>query len=106
VIPFARALARLSGLGITGLLDSDCFLGECYTLHSQALRAALPESVPAVAFYSRNDAIAPWQLCMDPYATCIEIRSTHTGMAFDPEVYAALGPILAQWSADNAAVAA
>jgi pimeloyl-ACP methyl ester carboxylesterase len=106
VIPIARALARLSTLGIAGLLDNDCFGGDCYSLHSEALRAPLPESVPAVAFYSRNDAIAPWWLCMDPYATCIEVRSTHTGMAFDPAVYAALGPILSEWSADTKALVA
>jgi pimeloyl-ACP methyl ester carboxylesterase len=100
VIPLARMLARLSALGMTGLLDNDCFHGDCYALHSHALRAALPESVPAIAFYSRNDAIAPWRLCMDPYATCVEVTSTHTGMALDPAVYAALGPTLAEWAAD------
>jgi pimeloyl-ACP methyl ester carboxylesterase len=89
VIPLARMLARLSALGIRGLLDEDCFRGDCYTVNSQALRAALPASVPAVAFYSRNDGIAPWQLCLDPYATCVEVASTHTGMAFDPAVYTA-----------------
>ncbi len=99
VIPVARMLARLSALGIRGLLDDDCFRGDCYTVNSEALRAALPPEVPAVAFYSRNDAIAPWQLCLDPYATCVEVASTHTGMAFDPAVYTALGPLLAKWTA-------
>ncbi|WP_232240669.1 triacylglycerol lipase [Kutzneria sp. 744] len=96
VITMARLLARLTELGLKGVLDNDCFRGDCYALHSEALRA--PLEVPAVAFYSRNDAIAPWRLCMDPYARCIEVRSTHTGMGLDPEVYAALGPILADWS--------
>jgi pimeloyl-ACP methyl ester carboxylesterase len=101
VISIARLLARLSALGIAGLVNGDCFQGECYTLNSEALRAPLPESVPAVAFYSRHDAIAPWQLCLDPYATCVEVRSTHTGMAFDPNVYKALAPTLAAWAADD-----
>jgi pimeloyl-ACP methyl ester carboxylesterase len=101
VVAVARLLARLSALGVKGLLDNDCFRGDCYTIHSQALRAALPESLPAVSFYSRNDAIAPWQLCLDPYATCVEVASTHTGMAFDPAVYSRLGPLLASWRAGD-----
>jgi hypothetical protein len=99
VIPIARMLARLSALGVRGLLDDDCFRGDCYTVNSQALRAALPPSVPAVAFYSRNDGIAPWRLCLDPYANWVEVASSHTAMAFDPHVYAALGPLLGAWAA-------
>lgn len=105
VIAMARMLARLSALGVTGLLDDDCFHGDCYTVSSRALRAELPPSVPAVAFYSRRDAIAPWRLCIDPYATCVEVSSTHTGMPFDPDVYAALSPTLSAW-ADQEAMAA
>ena len=101
VIPIARMLARLSALGIAGLMNDDCFTGDCYTVNSQALTAALPDSVPAVAFYSRNDSIAPWQLCMDPYATCFEVRSTHCGMALDPDFYTALGSTLAEWTRDE-----
>ncbi|MFC0438344.1 triacylglycerol lipase [Kutzneria buriramensis] len=98
VIPMARMLTRLSALGFAGLIDDDCFHGDCYTVNTRALRAELPPSVPAVAFYSRHDAIAPWRLCLDPYATCVEVGSTHTGMPFDPHVYAALAPTLAAWA--------
>jgi pimeloyl-ACP methyl ester carboxylesterase len=101
VIPMARFLARLSALGVAGLVDVDCFQGDCYTLNSAALRAPLPDSVPAVAFFSRNDSIAPWELCQDPYATCVEVGSTHTGMAFDPSVYTALIATLAEWADDD-----
>jgi pimeloyl-ACP methyl ester carboxylesterase len=101
VVPMARLLARLSALGVTGLIDDDCLRGECYTLHSAALRAPLPESLPAVAVYSREDAIAPWELCQDPYATCVEVRSTHCGMAFAPEVYGVLAHTLAGWAAED-----
>lgn len=100
VVTVARLLTRLSALGIRGLLTEDCLRGECYTLHSAALRAALPASVPAVAFYSRRDAIAPWELCQDPYATCVEVDSTHSGMALHPEVYKTLARTLASWTDD------
>ncbi len=99
VIQVARLLARLSALGVRGLLDDDCFHGDCYTVNSRALKDPLPASVPAVAFYSRNDGIAPWRLCQDPYANWVEVASSHTAMAFDPHVYSALGPLLGAWAA-------
>lgn len=101
VIRLARSLARLSTYGVPGLLDDDCFEGDCYRESVEALTIPLPSTVPAVAVYSRMDRIVPWQLCRDPYARCVEVRSSHTGMAFDPEVYAALEPRLRRWARDH-----
>jgi hypothetical protein len=61
--------------------------------------APLPAGVPAVTVYSQYDGIVPWQLCLDPYAECVEVGSTHTGMGLDPDVYTALEPRLAAWAA-------
>lgn len=96
VVRVARSLARLSAAGIPGLLDRDCFAGSCYDTNSTAM--AQPLEVPAIAVYSRNDLIAPWELCADPCADCIEVDSTHTGMGLDPEVYRLLAPRLAAWA--------
>lgn len=102
VVRVARVLARLSTLGIPGLMDLDCFTGPCYDENIKALAAPLPPEVPALAVYSREDAIAPWQLCLDPYAECVEVRSTHTGMGLDPDFYVAAAPRLARWARDEA----
>ncbi|WP_244231192.1 alpha/beta fold hydrolase [Saccharomonospora piscinae] len=96
----AQALVRLSARGMPGLLDADCFGGDCYRVNSALLRAALPRQVAALSVFSRQDAVVPWWLCQDPCAECVEVHSSHTGMGLDPDVYAALGPRLARWSGD------
>jgi pimeloyl-ACP methyl ester carboxylesterase len=98
VVRAARFLTRLSTLGVPGLLDPDCFTGSCYRTHSAALTTPLPDGVPALAVYSRLDRIAPWQLCQDPSAECVEIRSSHTAMALHPDFYRAVEPRLAAWA--------
>lgn len=96
VMRVARALARLSSAGVPGLLDEDCFAGLCYDTNSSVM--GRPLEVPAIAVFSRNDAIAPWELCADPCADCVEVASSHTGMGLDPEVYRLLAPRLAAWA--------
>jgi pimeloyl-ACP methyl ester carboxylesterase len=98
VVRVARLLTRLSTMGVPGLLDADCFTGSCYRTHSAALTASLPAGVPALAVYSRLDRVAPWRLCQDPSAECVEIRSSHTAMALHPDFYRALEPRLAEWA--------
>jgi pimeloyl-ACP methyl ester carboxylesterase len=98
VVRVARRLALLSAMGVPGLLNRDCFTGACFRTNSAALAAPLPSTVPAVSVYSRLDGVAPWRLCRDPYAEDIEVRSSHTGMALDPDVYAAVQPKLATWA--------
>lgn len=97
-VKVARSLARLSTYGVPGLLDLDCFEGDCYRENVEALTVPLPPTVPALAVYSRMDRIAPWRLCRDPYARCVEVRSSHTGMAFDPDMYTAIEPRLRRWA--------
>jgi pimeloyl-ACP methyl ester carboxylesterase len=96
VLRIARFLARLASAGIPGLLDDDCMRGPCFEENVKTL--AEPLRVPAISIFSRMDGIVPWQLCQDPYAECVEVHSTHTGMGFDPLVYEVLGPRLAAWA--------
>lgn len=101
VVRFARRLARLSAAGVPGLVDEDCFTGPCYQATSESLGKPIPAEVPALAVYSRTDAIAPWKLCQDPYAEGVEVRSNHTGLALHPNVYTALEPRLAAWATSD-----
>lgn len=96
VMRIARFLARLASVGVPGLLNDDCMRGPCFDEHVKTLTA--PLRVPAISIFSRSDGIVPWQLCQDPYAECLEVHSTHTGMGFDPKVYEVLGPRLAAWA--------
>ncbi|MFD9740417.1 lipase family alpha/beta hydrolase [Umezawaea sp. NPDC059074] len=96
VLAVARFLGRLSALGVPGLMDADCFAGDCFRENFAALSA--PLEVPAVSVYSKNDGIVPWRCSLDPHAEHVEVRSTHTGMGFDPSVYTELGRRLGEWS--------
>jgi pimeloyl-ACP methyl ester carboxylesterase len=101
VMRAAKALARLSALGVPGLVDEDCFTGACYDRNTAELARELPASVPAMAVYSGLDRIAPWQLCQDPWADCVEVRSSHTAMGLHPDFYRALRPRLAEWATED-----
>ncbi|RAS64777.1 hypothetical protein C8D87_105270 [Lentzea atacamensis] len=95
VLRVARPLARLSAVGLPGLLAEDCLTGTCFDQNIAALAERL--QVPAIAIYSREDAIAPWRSCLDPCAECVEVRSTHTGM----DLYRVLKRRLAHWADDS-----
>lgn len=101
VLRVGRMLTRLSALGVRGLLTRDCFEGDCLRENLATLALPLPAEVPAVSLYSRLDGIAPWRLCLDPHAECVEVRSAHTAMAFDPDVYTAVQPTLAEWASSD-----
>jgi pimeloyl-ACP methyl ester carboxylesterase len=99
VLGAARALARLSAVsGFPGLLTADCLTGRCRDDHVASLAAPLPAGIPALAVFSRRDAIVPWRTCLDPYAAHAEVHSSHLGMCVDPDVYAAIAPVLAGWT--------
>jgi pimeloyl-ACP methyl ester carboxylesterase len=104
VLAIARLLARLSALGVPGLMDDDCLTGDCFAENFAALGA--PLEVPALSVYSRSDGIVPWQCSLDPYADCVEVRSTHTGMGFDPAFYTALDERLRGWDTSDSLAAA
>jgi pimeloyl-ACP methyl ester carboxylesterase len=93
-----RLLVRLSGMGIPGLLTDDCVSGICFHDVIAALAAPLPKEIPALALYSRVDGVVSWKLCLDPDAECVEVRSTHAGMGFDPDFYRVLDARLSEWA--------
>ncbi|HZG91842.1 MAG TPA: alpha/beta fold hydrolase [Pseudonocardia sp.] len=92
-----QVLVRLSGIGVPGLLDRDCLDGSCRDATVDGLGAPIP--VPAVALYSRDDGVVGWESCRDPHAEWVEVRSSHTGMGVDPDLYEELVPRLAGWAA-------
>jgi len=53
-------------------------------------RYAIPLTVPVTAIYSKRDGVVAWQACIDersPAVEHIEVRTTHIGLGFAPEVY-------------------
>ena len=59
---------------------------------------AWPAEVKLTCIYSREDAVVDWQACIaaDPQATAHEVRGTHSGLAWNTEVYHYLGRALLQ----------
>lgn len=87
-------LVRLSRAGVRGLMAEDCVAGECAQESFAQARAELPAGVDFTAIYSRRDGIVDWRACLDPAAVPVEVVASHTGMAFDPRVVAAVAAAL------------
>jgi len=49
-----------------------------------------PLAVPVIAIFSKADGIVAWEACIDrrsPGIEHVEVRATHIGLGFSPEVY-------------------
>jgi pimeloyl-ACP methyl ester carboxylesterase len=88
--PFVAGLGRL-------LLSEHGGRPANEALEAALLGVALPESVRLTSLYSRTDAVVDWRSCidLDPRAAAVEVHGTHCGLAWNVEVYRALGPLLA-----------
>jgi pimeloyl-ACP methyl ester carboxylesterase len=62
------------------------------------LRNRILLSTPVIAIYSRADMVVAWQACIDRNAANVEhveVRTTHLGFGFSPEVYKIIAQRLA-----------
>ena len=60
-----------------------------------------PLAVPVTAIYSKTDGIVAWEACIDrrsPGIEHVEVRTTHIGLGFCPEVYRIIAERLARHS--------
>jgi triacylglycerol lipase len=106
----------LGGIGLVGALNMlkvphtlglRCLTGEC----CRGFRADLecqdwPEDVGYTNVFSKRDGIVQWKACIDPCADeRLEVRSSHCGMAVNPDVLGIVGRSLARFgTADDAPV--
>lgn len=73
-------------------IDVDAMAAEIERRNKISLRT------PVIAIYSRRDAVVAWQACIDPNASnveYIEVRTTHLGFGFCPDVYRIIAQRLA-----------
>lgn len=80
-------LTRLSRAGFGGMMTEDCVRGRCARGSWEESQSPLDPSVGYTAIYSRRDGIVDWRSCLDPFAEHVEVRSSHIGMALDPDVF-------------------
>jgi len=70
-------------------------------------QAALVQ-IPVIAIYSRTDAIVAWKACIDrqtPNVEHIEVKTTHLGFGFSPDVYKIIALALAETADKQPAIA-
>ena len=79
-------LRRLQRLGLANLMGEDCTSGACALRMWDESRKPLPVGFPFTAVYSKRDGIADWRACIDPDGQAREVRTSHVGMALDPDV--------------------
>ncbi len=80
-----RGLKRLEALGLH-VMGEECTEGGCALRMWEESKLPLPDGFPFTAIYSPRDGIADWRACIDPAGQAREVRTSHTGMAFDPAV--------------------
>jgi pimeloyl-ACP methyl ester carboxylesterase len=64
-------------------------------------RERVPLQVPVTAIYSKTDSVVAWRACIDSQNRNIEhveVRTTHLGLGFAPDVYRAIAQRLASSS--------
>lgn len=66
----------------------NCYSGYCSCPSVTALTEEFPKSVRQQAIYTKSDGVVDWRCCInDDPATDVEVRGTHVGLAFNPQVY-------------------
>jgi triacylglycerol lipase len=88
-----RAVALLGTLGVPGLFTYGCGSGCCADATADTT-APFPDHVAFTSVYSRSDGVVAWRACLDPAATAVEVRSSHVGMAVNPEAFRAVADAL------------
>jgi triacylglycerol lipase len=72
-----------------------CLTEDCRCSFTRDYSAPFPDSVRLTSIYSKEDGVVRWQSCVVPYASNVEVRGTHVGLAFNPEAYLAMATALA-----------
>ncbi|HYY06526.1 MAG TPA: alpha/beta hydrolase [Candidatus Limnocylindria bacterium] len=89
------AVGALGTVGAPGLFGRSCRDGDCCRRFWEDMQVGFPSEVGYVSIYSRRDGIVDWRACLDPAAECVEIRTSHCGMAVSPHAYRAIAEALA-----------
>jgi len=74
----------------------NCFSLDCPCPGVTMMKGRFPSSVNETAVYSKNDGFVDWQVCMNGNsATDVEVRASHLGLRWNPEVYRVIAERLA-----------
>ena len=93
--PAAPAIAEASTRA-RRLMDPDCNVPDCGCPFPVDLARPLNVDTKVVSIYSVDDPIVPEWACPVPGARNVEVRGTHTGLAYNRAVYRELATTLAE----------
>lgn len=69
--------------------------GKTATIEARFMRdLEAPVKVPTTSIYTRTDGIVHWEACLRDDVRAIEVRSSHVGLALNPEVYSIVARLL------------
>jgi pimeloyl-ACP methyl ester carboxylesterase len=69
------------------ILDPDCEFPQCGCGFINDMRRALAPETVVLSIYTRDDTIAPPEVCIVTGARNVEVGGTHSGLVFNPAVY-------------------
>lgn len=70
-----------------GDCDESCYL---------PMQAELPRGIAEFCIYTKTDGVVDWRTCATARSRKVEVRGTHVGLIWNPEVYREIGRILAE----------
>lgn len=73
-----------------------CYTGNCTCDFAEALREDIPASIARAAIYTETDGVVDWRSCVEEDESLnTRVDGTHSGLAFNPQVYRKLAELLA-----------
>jgi pimeloyl-ACP methyl ester carboxylesterase len=79
-----------------GHAERGCYTGGCTCAFATSLRTDPPKAIKRTAVYTKSDGVVDWRSCIeedDKYN--VKVEGTHSGLAFNPQVYRTIGKLLA-----------
>lgn len=87
----ARRVLEATGRG----RSPACMTRDCDCSFVADYSAAFPAGrVRLTSLYSRGDGVVRWERCVVPYAECVEVTGSHTGLIVNPQCYRAIAAAL------------
>lgn len=101
-MPTQGALAlvrRLHALTRDRIARNGCMTMTCRCRYAHDFASPFPADIPLTSIYSKADGVVRWRAAVVPYARCVEVNGTHTGLALNREVYREIATTLARETA-------
>jgi pimeloyl-ACP methyl ester carboxylesterase len=98
--PFTQSLVDLARQGERSFVEPEyrdsCYTADCTCQMVRAFRGPFPRGVRFTSIYSRTDGVVYWRHCVDTDVNNnVEVQGTHTGLAFNSQVFRHLARLLA-----------